>query len=171
MNTTSDMSNVTMTEKKTASFFNFISLATFTEYAKTRIDDFMVSNLILALKFSDVVDRGDYKYYNFHLGGIYDKTGCIDYRFPDLARVKGISFSEKRGEFLLRTFNDSPFYIFQIRPLSTGLSMDNFYYTFKTSRVGEMDIPVVERNIEGRLALVAQGSIAVDDSFKFSLSK
>lgn len=171
MNSGSDMSNVTMTEKKTPSFFNFISLATFIEYAKTRIDNFMVSNLILALKFSKIVDRGNYKYYNFYLGGIYDKTGCIDNRFPDLARVKGISFSEKRGEFLLRTFDDNPFYIFQVRPLSTDLSMDNFYYTFKTSRVAEMDIPVVEQNILERSTFAEQGSIMVDDAFEFSLSK
>ena len=171
MNTTSDMSNVTMTEKKTASFFNFISLATFTEYAKTRIDDFMVSNLILALKFSDVVDRGDYKYYNFHLGGIYDKTGCIDYRFPDLARVKGISFSEKRGEFLIKMFEDRPFFAFGIKPLMMDLSKDNFYYTFNTAKVAEQDFSIVEQNILERSSFVEQGAIAFDGTFEFSLSK
>ena len=168
MNTGSD---VTMSEKKVPSFFNFISLATFVEYAKTRIQDYMFSNLTLVLKFSKVIDRGDYKYYNFYLGGIYYKAGRIDYQFPDLSRVKGISFSEKRGEFLLKTFEDKPFYIFEIKPLSIDLSMDNFYYAFKASRVTEVDYPTVEQNIQERLALVEQGSITVDDSFKFSLSK
>lgn len=152
-------------------FFNYISLSKFAEYAKTCVEDFMVSSLILALKFSEVIDRGNYKYYNFNLGGIYNKTGCIDHCFPDLARVKGINFSEKRGDFLVRTFGDEPFYIFQINPLATDLSKDKFYYTFKTSKVAQMDIPVVEQNILKRSTIVDQGSITVDETFEFSLSK
>lgn len=168
MNTGSD---VTMTEKKMPSFFNFISLSTFIEYAEIACGQSITPGLVLALRYSDTVERSNYRYYNFFLGGIYDKSGRIDNRFPDLARVKGISFSEKRGEFLLRTFEDKPFYIFQIRPLSTGLSMNNFYYTFKTSRVAEGDYSTVEQNIQERLTLVEQGSIALDNAFEFSLSK
>lgn len=152
-------------------FFDYISLPKFAEYAHTRIEDFMVFSLILVLKFSEVVGRGNYKYYNFNLGGIYDKTGCIDHRFPELDRVKGISFSEKRGDFLVRTFGDEPFYIFNINPLLTDLPKDKFYYTFKTSRVEQADIPVVEQNILKRSRIVDQGNITVDETFKFSLSK
>ena len=168
----SDMSGATMTEKKkTSSFFNFISLATFIEYAESKLGQSVTSRLVLVLKFSKIIDNGAYKYYNFLLGGIYDGSGRIDWYFPDLARVKGINFSEKRGEFLLRTFENNPFYIFKIKPLATDASMENFYYAFKTSRVAEADLPAVEQNITERATLAEQGSITVDETFKFSLSK
>lgn len=160
-----------MTEKKGPGLFNFISLSMFVKYAESRIEQYLIPNLILVLKFSNVVENSNYKYYNFLLGGIYDRTGRIDNRFPDLARVKGISFSEKRGEFLLRTFENNPFYIFQVRPLAMDLTKDNFYYTFKTSRVAEQDFPTVEQNIQERSTFAEQGSIIVDETFEFSLSK
>ena len=161
-----------MTEKKVPNFFNFISLSTFVEYVKTRLGDQFVSNLVLVLKFSNIVENSSYRYYNFLLGGIYDKKrGCIVNNLPDLARVKGINFSEKRGEFLMRTFEDRPFFAFEIRPLMIDLTKDNFYYTFKTARVAEQDFSVVEQNILERATFADQGGIAFDDTFEFSLSK
>lgn len=165
------MRGATMTEKKMPSFFNFISLATFIEYVETKLGQSITSNLVLVLKFSNVVDRGAYKYYNFLLGGIFGKTQRLDCHLPDLVHVRGISFSEKRGEFLLRTFENNPFYIFGIRPVAVDSSMENFYYAFRTSRAAEADLPTIEQNIAERATLAEQGSITVDDSFKFSLSK
>ena len=51
------------------------------------------------------------------------------------------------------------------------LTKDNFYYTFKTSRVAEQDFPTVEQNIQERSTFAEQGSIIVDETFEFSLSK
>lgn len=161
-----------MTEKKVPNFFNFISLSTFVEYVKTRMGDMFVPNLVLVLKFSNIVENSSYRYYNFLLGGVYDrKRGCLINNLPDLARVKGINFSEKRGEFLIKTFEDRPFFVFGIRPLMMDLSKDNFYYTFNTAKVADQDFSIVEQNILERATFVDQGGIAFDDTFEFSLTK
>ena len=46
-----------MNEKKGSGLFNFISLSTFVKYAESRIEQYLISNLILILKFANIVEE------------------------------------------------------------------------------------------------------------------
>lgn len=160
-----ELPNPTPTDR----LFGYVSFNKLFPYIEERETPDASNNVLLVLRFNSIKKVSDYNYYNFDLLGIYSRvSNCsINSHFRELANLKGVSFTENRGQYLRDAFRDKPFFVFKIYPIIHRPDSNEFYYTFNVAPVSECDIPVYESDFEKRQCFYSNSCIERDDSFMF----
>lgn len=123
-----------------------------------------IYNMAVVLKFKDITNGGSYKYYNFDLVGIFDKNRCLDDFIPSATLTPGVSFSEKRGEYLRSNFKDDFFYIYNIVPVVFS-KQSNVVYNFKCSPINREDEDYLSGKLGEKYRLIRSGGLEVKQGY------
>lgn len=152
-----------LTDNSSIKLFGFVSLNNLIKYLQTKLKEDDISRLELVLKFNDISDNGNFKNYNFKLAGFYLDGVCYNDKLNELINLKGLSFSEKRGEFLLSNFENNPFIISHFTPYILNMGTNNLYYGFKINKIDSIDFPYVDALIRDRERKAEMGGVYVDE--------
>lgn len=141
--------------------FGFISLNHLCFILKDIYGAANLKHVVIALKYAETFESGDYKYHRFNIAGIWLKNQPIDSII--VSTIRGISFSNNRGRVLQSTFKDN---FFVINNLQESEISGNNFYIFSSAPVDASDIEMIKASLDKRQMFITNGCMNINQSFR-----